>query len=110
MLSTARTRPLVTVAVVDSLDWPASEVQLRNAELGRMPIEVLVAPRYEPRLSEPQNAEIARAWRAAFDSLSPGRVTWTTALGAGHNVHIDRPDLVIAATRRIVDLERGGGV
>ena len=97
-----------TVSSVDSLHWPASEVQLREASIAGLPIEVLVAPRYEPRLSEAQNAEIATAWRAAYDTLSPGKIRWTTAWGAGHNVQIDRPDLVIEATRRIVDLVRGG--
>lgn len=95
-----------TVSLVDSLDWPMSEQQMRGAVPLGAPIEVVVAPRYEPRLSEQRNAEIATAWRAAYDSLSPGRVRWTTAWGAGHNVQIDRPDLVIEAVRRLVDAAR----
>ena len=91
------------VSQVDSLDWAASEAQLRAASLAGLPIEVLVAPRYEPRLDETTNTAVADAWRAAFESLSPGRVVHAVAWGAGHNVHIDRPDLVIAAVRRIVD-------
>jgi pimeloyl-ACP methyl ester carboxylesterase len=91
-----------TVSIVDSLDWPASEAQLRGSTVAGLPIDVLVAPRYEPRLSEATNEETAAAWRAAFDSLSPGRTRMTTAWGAGHNVHIDRPDLVIEAVRRLV--------
>jgi pimeloyl-ACP methyl ester carboxylesterase len=82
---------------------------VREASVTGLPIEVVVAPRYEPRLTETQNAEIATAWRAAYESLSPGQVRWTTAWGAGHNVHIDRPDLVIEATRRIIDLARRSG-
>ena len=74
--------------------------------LAGLPIEVLVAPRYEPRLDEATNAAIADAWRAAFESLSPGHVTHTTAWGAGHNIQIDRPDLVIEATRRLIALAR----
>lgn len=96
------------VSRVESLDWPASEEQLRSSSVEGLPIEVLVAPRYEPRLDEARNGEIAAAWQAAHDSLSPGLVRQTTAWGAGHNVQIDRPDLVIEATRRIVDLARGG--
>ncbi|MDO8485602.1 MAG: alpha/beta hydrolase, partial [Candidatus Limnocylindrales bacterium] len=96
------------VSRVDSLDWPASERQLRASSVAGMPIEVLVAPRYEPRLDEARNAEVAAASQAAYDSLSPGFVRQTTAWGAGHEVQIDRPDLVIEATRRIVDLARGG--
>jgi len=96
------------VSRVDSLDWLASETQLRASKLDGLPIEVLVAPRYEPRLSEAKNAEIAAAWLAAYESLSPGRVRHTTAWGAGHDVQIDRPDLVIEATRRLINLARGG--
>jgi pimeloyl-ACP methyl ester carboxylesterase len=91
------------VTAVDSLDWAASEAQLRASSLLGLSIEVLVAPRYEPRLDEATNAAIAEAWRTAFESLSPGRVTHTTAWGAGHDVHIDRPDLVIASVRRLID-------
>jgi len=98
-----------TVSVVDSLDWPASEQQLRASSVAGLPIELLVAPRYEPRLSEATNADVAAAWRSAYDTLSPGMVRITTAWGAGHNVQIDRPDLVIEATRRSIDLARGVG-
>lgn len=93
------------VSRVDSLDWPASEEQLRSSSVEGLPIEVLVAPRYEPRLDEARNAEVAAAWQAAYESLSPGLVRQTTAWGAGHNIQIDRPDLVIEATRRLIDLE-----
>ena len=93
------------VSQVDALDW-VSEAQLRASALAGLPIEVLVAPRYEPRLDEATNALIADAWRSAFESLSPGRVTHTTAWGAGHNIQIDRPDLVIEATRRLIALAR----
>jgi pimeloyl-ACP methyl ester carboxylesterase len=98
-----------TVAYVDSLDWTASEVQLREASIEGLPVEVLVAPRYEPRLSDALNAEIAAAWEAAYQSLSPGLVQRTIAWGAGHNVQIDRPDLVIEAVRRLVDQARSAG-
>jgi pimeloyl-ACP methyl ester carboxylesterase len=98
-----------TVEIVDSLDWPASEAQLREASLDGLPVEVVVAPRYEPRLDEARNAEIAAAWEAAYETLSPGRVRRTVALGAGHNVQIDRPDLVIEAVRRLVEIARVGG-
>ena len=94
------------VSQVDALDWIASEAQLRASALAGLPIEVLVAPRYEPRLDEATNATIADAWLAAFESLSPGNVTHTTAWGAGHNIQIDRPDLVIEATRRLIAMAR----
>ena len=94
------------VSRVDSLDWPASEEQLRAATLAGLPIEVLSAPRYEPRLDDATNRAIAAAWDAAYEALSPGHVRLTIAWGAGHDVQIDRPDLVIEAARRLVDLER----
>jgi pimeloyl-ACP methyl ester carboxylesterase len=98
-----------TVAFVDSLDWPASEAQLRDATIEGLPVEVLRAPRYEPRLDEVRNADIIAAWEAAYETLSPGRVRQTIAWGAGHNVQIDRPDLVIEAVRRLVATTRNGG-
>ena len=96
------------VTRVDSLDWAVSERQVRAASLDGLPVEVLVAPRYEPRLGEAENAAIAQAWLVAYENLSPGRVRYTTAWGAGHDVQIDRPDLVIEATRRLVDAARSG--
>jgi pimeloyl-ACP methyl ester carboxylesterase len=97
------------VSIVDSLDWPTSEAQLRGASLEGLPVEVVVAPRYEPRLDEARNADLAAAWEAAYLSLSPGLVRRTVAWGAGHNVQIDRPDFVIEAVRRLVDNSRVGG-
>jgi pimeloyl-ACP methyl ester carboxylesterase len=95
-----------SVAAVDSLVWTASEIQLRSSSVDGIPVEVLVTPRYEPRLDEATNAAIADAWHAAFESLSPGHVVQTTAWGAGHNIHLDRPDLVIESVRRLVALAR----
>jgi len=94
------------VSAVDGLDWPGSEAQLRATDLADLPIEVLVAPRGEPRLDDETNAAIAEAWLAALQSLSPGHVTHTVAWGAGHDIQIDRPDLVIEATRRLIALTR----
>ena len=91
------------VTRADSLDWTASERQLRTADLEGLAVEVLVAPRYEPRLGDATNAAIAQARIDAYETLSPGHVRYTTAWGAGHDVQIDRPDLVIEATRRLVD-------
>jgi len=96
------------VSIVDSLDWPTSERQLRAASAHGLPIDVLVAPRYEPRLDEVTNAAIAEAWVAAYESLSPGRVRYILAWGAGHDIHVDRPDLVIESVRRMIDIARGG--
>jgi pimeloyl-ACP methyl ester carboxylesterase len=94
------------VAAVDGLDWPTSEDQLRASDLAGLPIEVLVAPRGEPRLDAPANEAIAAAREASARSLSPGHVTYIIAWGAGHEIQFDRPDLVIAATDRLVELAR----
>jgi pimeloyl-ACP methyl ester carboxylesterase len=94
------------VARVDALDWTTSEEQLRAARLGGLPIEVLSAPRSEPRLDEATNRAIAAAWDGGYETLSPGLVRRTIAWGAGHDVQIDRPDLVIEAARRLVEVER----
>jgi pimeloyl-ACP methyl ester carboxylesterase len=94
------------VSAVDRLDWPASEAQLRTADLTGLPIEVLVAPRGEPRLDGPANDAIAEARAASARALSPAHVTYAIAWGAGHEIQADRPDLVIAAARRLVELAR----
>jgi pimeloyl-ACP methyl ester carboxylesterase len=96
------------VSRVDGLDWPTSEQQLRASSFEGIPLEVLVAARYEPRLDEATNKAIADAWREGMESLSPGRTTYTIVYGAGHNIHIERPDTVIDAVRRLVDAARDG--
>ena len=96
------------VAEVEDLDWPASERELRAASVAGVAIEVLRAPRGEPRLDAATNEAIAAAWVEAYDSLSPGSVHYELAEGAGHLIQIDRPDLVVAATRRLIDAVRSG--
>ena len=95
------------VSRVDGLDWQASEEQLRASSFEGIPLEVLVAARYEPRLDAATNEVIADAWRAGMEALSPGRTTYTIVYNAGHNIHIERPDTVIDAVRRLVDAARG---
>jgi pimeloyl-ACP methyl ester carboxylesterase len=94
------------VSDVDRLDWPVSEAQLESASITGLPLEVLMAVRQEPRLDGPTNERIAAAWKAAFESLAPGHTRYETVAGAGHMLHMDRPDRVIDAIRRVV---RGGG-
>jgi pimeloyl-ACP methyl ester carboxylesterase len=95
------------VAGVEDLDWQASEAQLRDTDLRGLPVAVLRAPRAEPRLGDAVNVEIAAAWEAAYASLSPGLVRYEIAWGAGHVIQADRPDLVIAAVRRVVEAADG---
>ena len=61
------------VSRVDSLDWAASEQQLRASSFEGVPLEVLVAARYEPRLDEATNAAVAAAWREGMESLGKSR-------------------------------------
>ena len=89
------------------LDWPASEEQLRASAIEGIPLEVLVAARYEPRLDAATNEAIAAAWREGMESLSPGQTRYTIVY-AGHNIQIDRPDAVIDAVRRLVETARAG--
>lgn len=91
------------VAGVEHLDWPTSEAQLRAADIRGLPVEVLRAPRAEPRLDAATNEAIARAWETAYGTLSPGLVRYELAWGAGHIVQADRPDLVVESVRRLVD-------
>ncbi len=92
-----------TVAAVEGLDWPTSEAELRETDLRGLPIEVLRAPRAEPRLDDATNAAIEAAVVARNEALSPGLVHYELAPGAGHVIQNDRPDLVIAAVRRLAD-------
>jgi hypothetical protein len=71
-----------------------------------LPIVVLRAPRADPRLDERTNDDIASTWQHAFESLSPGRVRYEIAWGAGHIVQNDRPDLVIFAAQEVVAAAR----
>ncbi|HSL75581.1 MAG TPA: alpha/beta hydrolase [Candidatus Limnocylindrales bacterium] len=95
------------VSAVEGLDWPASERQLREAQVAGLPVIVLRAPRAEPRLDAATNEAIAEAWQRAYESLSPGHVRYDLAWGAGHIIQADRPDLVIAAARELVERARG---
>jgi pimeloyl-ACP methyl ester carboxylesterase len=96
------------VAAVDGLDWTASELLLRQTTPLRIPVEALVAPRGEPRLDGRVNEAIRAAWQASLESLSPGRVAYTVAWGAAHDIQFDRPDLVIGAVGRLVEATRSG--
>jgi hypothetical protein len=76
---------------------------LREASVAGLPIEVLRAPRGEPRLDEATNEAIAAASIESYESLSPGMVHYELAWGAGHMIPLERPDLVITVTRRLVE-------
>jgi len=96
----------VLVADVEALDWPTSERQIIEADLAGLPIEVLRAPRREPRLADATNDAIEAAVIASYESLSPGRVRYSLTPGAGHIIQADRPDLVVQAVLRLVAAAR----
>ncbi len=96
------------VASWERLDWPASERQLEAGDLSATRVAALVAPRYEPRLSEAVNAVIEQTWREAYESLAPGRTTYEYAWNSGHIIPVDRPDAVVDVVRRVVEEVRAG--
>ncbi len=93
----------------EGLDPARSTEQLRAADLRGLPIEAVVAARGEPRLDEATNAAIRAAAEAGYDALSPGLTRLTLAYGSGHLVQFDRPELVVEAVRRIVEVARSPG-
>jgi pimeloyl-ACP methyl ester carboxylesterase len=90
------------VTRVDTLDWAASEAQLRSSSIEGLPLMAIVAPRREPRLDEATNERIRVAFIESHESLSPGNLDYIVAWGAGHNVQVDRPDLVVDSIRRLL--------
>lgn len=94
------------VGRVEDLDVAAAATQIAAADVRGIPLEILVAPRAEPRLDAATNAAIRDASAAAYEALSPGRVRLTTAWGAGHFIQYDRPDLVVEAVGRLVAASR----
>ncbi|MCI0344522.1 MAG: alpha/beta fold hydrolase [Chloroflexi bacterium] len=96
------------VASVEGIDVERSRAQLAASDVAGMPIEVVIAARYEAGLSDAANQRIAASTRDGYASLSPGRVTVTIAYFSGHMVQFDRPDLVIEAAARIIEDVRAG--
>lgn len=94
------------VGDVERLDWSASEAQLRATNLRGTRIEVLRAPRADPRLDGTTNAAIEAAVVDSYEAMSPGQVRYELAWGAGHVIQMDRPDLVVTAVRRLIDAAR----
>ena len=97
------------VSDVEAIDVERSRSQLAASDVSGRPIEVLLVPRADSRLSPAENVAVNRAFVDAYEALSPGNVTFTPAEGAGHMVQFDRPDLVVEAVRRLVAEVRGLG-
>jgi pimeloyl-ACP methyl ester carboxylesterase len=100
---------IASVKATEQLDWPASEAELRATDLGDLPVEVVIVPQpfdVDPRIPGGERAGLAREWRDGIDGIS-GDVRLTLAPGSSHMIQWDRPELVIAATERLVAGVRG---
>lgn len=91
------------ISSVEAIDVARSKEQLAEADVQGLPIEVVIAARYEAGLSDATNARIEASTKAGYEALSPRNTTVTIAFFSGHMVQFDRPDLVVAAARRIVE-------
>jgi pimeloyl-ACP methyl ester carboxylesterase len=89
----------------ERLDWAASETELVRARTDGLPVE-FVAPPFGPGPLPPdREAIVRRIWRDGLAAISSD-LRVTEALDSGHLVHLDRPDLVVAAISRLVDRAR----
>jgi pimeloyl-ACP methyl ester carboxylesterase len=98
------------VEAIEQLDWPASERELDEAELGTRPVEVVAVPQpfaVDPFIPDDLRDVLARTWEEGLTSFSTS-TTLTLATGSSHFVQWDRPDLVVAAARRLVEAVRAG--
>jgi pimeloyl-ACP methyl ester carboxylesterase len=96
-----------TIGSVERIDVEASRAQLAASNVEGLLIEAIVAPRIDSRLDAATNERILDAMAAAYEALSPGRVTFTLAWGASHMIQFDQPAVVVEAVRRIVAVVRG---
>ncbi len=98
-----------SVEAIEGLAWAASEAELEAVDLGEMPVEVIVVPQpfaVDPYIPDGDRARLEAAWREGNATFS-ARTRVTLAEGAGHQVQLDRPDLVIEAAERLVAAARG---
>jgi pimeloyl-ACP methyl ester carboxylesterase len=96
---------IASVQAVDRLDWPASEAELGAVALGDLPVEVVAIPQpfaADPYIPDELRVPLEALWRDGLESFST-ETRLTLAPGSSHLVQLDRPDLVVAAARRLVD-------
>ncbi len=91
---------------VEGIDWEPSAAELAGSSVDGLPVEVVVSPRRDPRLSAAEAAAVDRAAMAALETLSSD-TRITIADGAGHFIHLSRPDLILDSIRRLVERARG---
>ena len=91
---------------IEGIDWEPTAVQLAGSSVDGIPVEIIVASRAYPGLDAEQTAAVDAARLTSFTTLSSqSRVT--VADGAGHFVHLTRPNLVLDAIRRLAMGARG---
>jgi len=98
---------------VEGIDFATSNEQVRRARasspLPTVPVFSLTAPLptdepFEPGWPLAMN-DVFRAENADLATLVPGE-RWLVVEGSGHNIHYDRPVVVIDAVRDVVDAVR----
>lgn len=106
------TRPLTMAAELEALEQTQAQVRAaRSAGLGAMPLVVLSHGIPQPIPGMPD--EVNWAYEAAAATMQEEQAAQSSngrrvvAENAGHMIHHDRPDLVIAAIRQVVEAVRG---
>ncbi|HVX66946.1 MAG TPA: hypothetical protein VHA11_10110, partial [Bryobacteraceae bacterium] len=89
-----------TIAEIESFRESLSQVRATGS-LGDMPLVVLAQ---DPEVRDPQAKAYMDAWRPLQRDMArlSTRGSLVFAKGSGHQIHRDRPDLVIAAVRQVV--------
>jgi pimeloyl-ACP methyl ester carboxylesterase len=115
-LSALRPRTLRTIAAeFRHTEKSAAQVRAEARPLGDLPTVVVVRGRAErrpPGVSKEQGARLeeinAQVQAELAASSSAGRLV--TATGAGHDIPVEAPDVVVAAIRDVVEAARRGRV
>ena len=95
------------IQATEDLDWAATADQLETADLGALPLELLFVEqrfRWEDAF-EPYEAALIAAWEPLVLALSTD-ARLTIAVNSTHMIQWDKPDLVVAAIRRLVEEAR----
>jgi pimeloyl-ACP methyl ester carboxylesterase len=98
------------IEALENLDWAATADQLAATRLGDIPLELIFVDqrlRYDERIDEATKVRLIAAWRELVLGWSTD-ARLTIAEGSRHIVQLDRPDLIVASIRRLVDRARSG--
>jgi len=95
------------IEATENLDWAATATELAEANLGDLPTELLFVEqrfRWEDAY-DPYEAALIAAWEPLVLALSTD-ARLTIAVNSTHMIQWDKPDLVVAAVRRLVEEAR----